>query len=340
MKRYGQLYTQFASFPNLLKAAKKARSGAIRKHETQWFGFHLEPALIELQAELLSGSYQPQPYRYFKIYDPKERIISVAAFRDRVVHHALINILEPIYERCFIYDSYATRKDKGTHKAVARAQHYLQRADWFWKTDINKYFDSIHHQTLMALISRKIKDAALLELTSRIVNNGGEGSSLLSTSKCGLPIGNLTSQFFANVYLNGFDHYVTEKLKPHGYLRYMDDFVIFHKDKASLKSNRQDVENYLKEFLSLQLKASATFLNNSSNGLTFLGRRIFPGIIRMAWPNGKRLLRRMEHNIVNYELGFLAEERFLQSMNSYWAHLEPFVGLRRRYIEDKYHYRL
>lgn len=139
MKRYGQLFETFSAFPNLLSAYRKARKGAIGKRETQHFTFHLEVELFQLQDELNTGTYQPQAYRYFKIFDPKERTISVAAFRDRVVHHALINVLEPIYERCFIFDSYATRKGKGTHKAIERAQSFLHKAPWFWKSDIDKW---------------------------------------------------------------------------------------------------------------------------------------------------------------------------------------------------------
>lgn len=205
MKRYGNLFSEFASFANLYQAYKKARKGAVGKPETRAFTFHLEPQLLELQTELLTGNYQPSPYRYFCIYDPKERQISVAAFRDRVVHHALINVLEPIYERCFIHDSYATRKGKGTHLAIERARRFLRKTGWFWKCDIDKYFDSMDQHTLIAILRRKIKDERLLSVVHRIVGNGG-------VAGIGLPIGNLTSQFFANVYLNPFDHFVKNEL--------------------------------------------------------------------------------------------------------------------------------
>lgn len=327
MKRHNHLIGHFASFANLLAAAKKARSGTSHKRETQRFAFHLEPELFRLQEELLSGAYQPQPYRYFQIHDPKERTISVASFRDRVVHHALVNVLEPIYERSFIHDSYATRKDKGTHRAIARAQCFLKKTGWFWKTDIDKYFDSICHDRLLALLERKIKDKRLLEVAARIIHNSsGEGR--------GLPIGNLTSQFFANVYLNGFDHFVKEQLRQPYYLRYMDDFVIFNENKTALKTLRQPVEAYLHDALGLRLKASATFLNSSANGLTFLGRRIFPGTVRLAHPNGRRMLRRMALKQRDFENGKISEEQFLQSMNSYWAQLEPFYGLRRKLVNS------
>ena len=195
--------------------------------------------MLELQQELINGRYKPSAYRYFKIFDPKERIISVASFKDRVVHHALINILEPIYERCFIYDSYATRKEKGTHLAINRAQTFLKEDPWFLKTDIDKYFDSINQGILMALLNRKIKDHRLLEVAQAIIENGG-------VNGVGLPIGNLTSQFFANVYLNPFDHFVKQQLGVK-YVRYMDDFVLFSKNKEELKSHKKAIKDYLAE---------------------------------------------------------------------------------------------
>jgi hypothetical protein len=234
-------------------------------------------------------------------------------------------VLEPIYERCFIHDSYATRKGKGTHKAIERAQHFLLKTGWFWKSDIDKYFDSIRHDKLMSLLERKIKDRRLLNVIALILQNA-------ASEGIGLPIGNLTSQFFANVFLNGFDHFVKEDLRQPSYLRYMDDFVIFHQNKTALKALRQPVVAYLNDALGLQLKDSATFLNSAENGLTFLGRRIFPGTVRLARPNGRRMLRRMALRQRDFEKGRISETEFLQSMNSYWAQLEPFYGLRCKLV--------
>jgi len=325
MKRYGQLFGALTSFPNLLVAFKKARKGAVGKRETQQFTFHLEMELFQLQNELQEGVYHPAPYRYFKIYDPKERTISVAHFRDRVVHHALINVLEPIYERCFIYDSYATRKGKGTHLAVRRAQQYLRRRPWFFKTDINKYFDSIQHDTLLSLLERKIKDPGLLGVAEAIIRNGGREG-------VGLPIGNLTSQFFANVYLNPFDHFIKQDLGVQAYIRYMDDFVVLAQHREPLKRWRERLQDYLKTHLGLTLKPKASFLNQADNGLTFLGRRIFPAVVRLARPNGKRMLRRMAGKQRAFENGKMEEDAFLQSMNSYWSQLQDFPGLRRQIL--------
>jgi retron-type reverse transcriptase len=320
MKRYGSLFPAFVSFSNLHLAYQKARKGASAKRETQSFTFHLEEALFALQNELQTGTYQPSPYRYFKIYDPKERQISVATFRDRVVHHALINIMEPIYERSFIHDSYATRKGKGTHKAGARAQQFLGRGNWFWKCDIDKYFDSIRQDVLMNIIGRKIKDQRLLALTGLIIRNGGQDG-------VGLPIGNLTSQFFANVYLDRFDHFVKEELGMSNYLRYMDDFVLFHPDKSVIKSARPRVEHFLTHQLHLRLKPRACFLNHSANGLTFLGRRIFPRLVRIARPNLQRMKKRITRRENEYAQGLISSDKYLAAINSYQAQIAPFPKL-------------
>lgn len=323
MRRVRGLFDEFVSYANLMSAYRKARKGTRRNEETALFFFHLEKELFQLQEELINLSYQPQSYRYFKIYDPKERTISVAPFRDRVVHHALVNILEPIFEKTFIHDSYATRKGKGTHAAIAQAQRYLKREGWFLKTDIDKYFDSIRHDKLMELIGRKVKDAGLLDITGRVIRNGG-------CNGVGLPIGNLTSQFFANVYLNGFDYFVKQNLRVKCYIRYMDDFVLFSKRRADLREYRRAVVAYLETELGLRLKPGATFINGASNGLTFVGRRIFPGIIRLARPNLKRMTRRMAARKEEFDQGEISEETFLQSMNSYWAALQYGGNLQLR----------
>jgi len=200
MRRIGNLRETFLSFSNLYAAWKKAFKST-KTAEAYEYSFHLERNLFALQAELGSGSYLPGAYRYFSITDPKKRIISVAPFRDRIVHHALVNILEPIYERSFFCHSYATRKNKGVHKAISQAQVYLRKNCWYLKMDIAKYFDSIDHNILFELLYRKIKDECILSVCRKIMDKGGDG-------KRGLPIGNLTSQFWANVYLDRFDHFI------------------------------------------------------------------------------------------------------------------------------------
>ncbi|MCE7924364.1 MAG: hypothetical protein DYG98_15060 [Haliscomenobacteraceae bacterium CHB4] len=325
MKRSGNLFDTAVSFPHLLASYFKARSGTRKTARLCAFSFLMETELIQLQEELRSGSYQPRPYRYFEVRDPKRRTIAVADFRDRVVHHAVVGVLEPVFERCFIYDSYATRKGKGSHLAVFQAQRYLRQNGWFLKADIEQYFDSIVHDILLDQVARKIKDRRLLDLIARILANGG-------TTGRGLPIGNLTSQFFANVYLNGFDHWVKEELRLRHYIRYMDDFVFFQMEKAPLKFLRAAAEDWLGKHLNLRLKPTATFINNASNGLHFLGTRVFPALIRLHPDNARRASRKLAMKTQLWENGDLPFEEYEQSLNSYDAHFSVYGthALRKR----------
>lgn len=327
MKRVGNLYPKITDFSNLYMAFKKAFRGTNRSRDTLRFYFDMENELLRLQDELKSGTYKPSSYRYFKIYDPKERIISVAPFRDRVVHHAIVNVLEPIYEKAFIYDSYATRKSKGTHKAILRAQSFLKKNKWFLKADVQKYFETIYHNLLMEILSRKIKDRDILNLLGSIIENGGcEGK--------GLPIGNLTSQVLANVYLNPFDHYVKSELKMMYYIRYMDDFVIFSDNKDALKFLRKDIEFFLERELQLRLKPKALILNQRLNGLSFLGARIFPNLLRIKKDSLKRCMSKLHNRLRMWESGHLTEDTFKMSLSSIAGHMSFFnTSSLRRNIE-------
>lgn len=330
MKRVGNLFETATSFTHLLQCYKKARQGTRKSLRLCAFGFQLENELLQLQQELRTGTYQPRPYRYFTVKDPKRRTIAVADFRDRVVHHAVVGVLEPIYERCFIHDSYATRKGKGTHAAVFQAQKYLRQNQWFLKTDIQKYFDSIRHDVLLELIERKVKDRQLLALIPKILSNGG-------LAGIGLPIGNLTSQFFANVYLHHFDHWVKEKLRIPHYIRYMDDFVLFQPEKQAVKVLKKAIEEELTQYLGLTLKPSATFINQRENGLSFLGTRIFPGIIRLHPDHARRAAHKLECKQNEWEEGVLSEEKYLQSLNSYASYFSVYGtnGLRKVVMSEK-----
>lgn len=324
MQRIGNLFPEFCSFSNLLSAYRKAHRGTRKNAENAAFFINMEKELLALQEELRSGTWRPQPYYFFDIWDPKHRTIAVAAFRDRVVHHALVNVLEPAYERCFIYDSYATRKGKGVHAAVSRAQHFLRRYDWYLKSDVEQYFDSADHKILLGLLQRKIKDKRLLKVAESIICHGGNKGK-------GLPIGNRTSQFFANVYLDALDHFVKEKLRAPGYTRYMDDIVLFHPDKSKLKQMLPAIEAFLAEELALCLKPKATYINSHKNGLSFLGRRVFRSVIRLRPENLRRITGRIRHREWQFLNGQIEETIFLQSMNSYWAMLSyhPVAPLRR-----------
>lgn len=315
MRRVNNLYPAVIAFDNLYAAYRRALKGNEGKKPGLKFFFHAETEIIRLHRELSDGSYVPGAYHYFKCFEPKERIIAVAPFRDRVVHHAIVGILNPIYERIFITDSFATRKNKGVHKAIERARYFIRNNAWYLKSDVQKYFNSVDHEVLLKLFARKIKDVKLLDLLEKITVNGGSDGR-------GIPIGNQTSQFFSNIYLDQLDHFIKEKKKMRGYIRYMDDFVVFSNDKDELLRLRQEIPAFLEENLKLQLKEKATYMNSRSNGLSFLGRRIFPSLIRIQSENLKRCLKTIERRRHEYAAGLIDEKRLIQSQASCIANLK------------------
>lgn len=314
--RFNQLFDQVGDFENLLMAWKKARQGTGWNSETHHFNFHLERQLFKLQYQIQSETYQPGQYRYFNIRDPKPRIIAVAPFVDRVVHHALVQVLMPIFERIFIFDSYATRAGKGTHCAIKRAQKFIRIYPWFYKMDIQHFFENVDHDIMLKLIAKKIKDQKVMRLTEKIIRNV-DGNK-------GLPIGNLTSQFFANVYLNPLDHFIKEVLHIKGYLRYMDDFCIFGFSRNEVIEHTQKINQLINQQLNLTLKQKACWLNKSASGLTFLGMSIFPGMIRVNPENKRRCLKKLKHKHHLLLTNRIDEQQFSESACCAQAHLNYF----------------
>lgn len=241
VKRYGNLWPQVIEFENLWKASRQAQQGKRFRESILAFNHDLEQNLLQLQEELRTKTYQPGAYHTFEITDPKPRLISAAPYRDRVVHHALCNVIVPLMERSFIDDSYANRVGYGTHRALKRFIQFARSSRYVLQCDIQKYFPSIDHVILKDKIRHKLKCQETLWLIDSIIDNGKvqnpilnyfPGDTLLTPLErpMGLPIGNLTSQFFANVYLNGLDHFVKESLQVSKYLRYVDDFLLFGND--------------------------------------------------------------------------------------------------------------
>lgn len=230
MKRYGNLWTEIVGFTNLLKAARKAQKGKRFHPNILQFNTALEFELLKLQEQLTNKTYQPGNYRTFRIFEPKPRLISAAPYRDRVVHHTLCNVICPLFEKSFIPDSYANRVGLGSHRALKRFTEFARSSQFILQCDIKKYFPSIDHQILKSLVHRKIKCSDTLWLIDLLIDHSNPQEASLEyfpnddlltplERRKGLPIGNLTSQFFANVYLNNFDHFVKEKLKAKKYLR-------------------------------------------------------------------------------------------------------------------------
>lgn len=267
MKRAGQLIYKIADPDNLRLAYWKARKGKEDRVEVQSFLSNLDENLSILRTQLLSGEVEVGNYHYFKIYDPKERMICAAAFPERVLHHALMNICHPIFENFQIYDSYATRKDKGTYAALSKAQRFQYQNEWFLKMDIRKYFDSIDHKILLSLLQKRFKDQYVLHIFHQII------TSYETTTGKGLPIGNLTSQYFANYYLAFLDRYIKQELLHRAYVRYMDDMVFWHSEKSYLLDLKKKIGAFLNVDLQLDLKIAA--INKNTQGLNFIGYRIF-----------------------------------------------------------------
>jgi len=235
MKRAVNLWPALCSFENLHSAAYQVLRGKRGQVRAGDFFQDLEGELFHLRDALSSGTWRPGPYRTFWISEPKPRLISAAPLRDRVVHHALVNVIEPVFERRFVHHSYACRRGKGTHKALGQFARWGRSSRYILKMDIRKFFPSMDHEILKARIARVIRDPDVLRLSERIIDGSNEqewvqdyfpGDDLFSPlrRRHGIPIGNLTSQFFANVYLNDLDHFVKERLRVRRYLRYVDDF--------------------------------------------------------------------------------------------------------------------
>jgi RNA-directed DNA polymerase len=303
MKRHGSLFEKLVSWANLLRAAHKAGRRKSGRLVVQRFDFRREWELLRLQKELISGEYRPGPFTTHRISHPKPRLISAAPFRDRVVHHAVMNGLEPLLERHFHPHSYACRQGKGTHAASRRLQELMRRSPFALQCDVRQFFPSIDHALLKELFRRRLKDERLLALLDRIVDGSNPQDDALEwfpgddlftpLQHCrGLPIGNLTSQWFANWYLDGLDHFVTSHLRIGGYVRYCDDFVLLHSDQSRLAKARAQLIDYLARWR-LRLHPGKTAIIPVRAGLTFVGYRTWPGRREVRGSNMRSFLNRL-----------------------------------------------
>jgi hypothetical protein len=282
------MYDQLCSWDNLLWAYRRASKGKRGQSPAAIFEYRLEDNLLQLQRELQTQTYRPGAYHSFYIHEPKRRLISAAPFRDRVVHHALCWLIEPRFERAFIGDSYANRVGKGTHRALDRCQEFARQFRYVLPCDIKQFFPSIDHAILRDTLARKVDDVRGLWLIERILASGvgvlaGEytpvyfpGDDLFAINRPrGLPIGNLTSQFWANCYLNPFDHFVKRELRCEGYLRYVDDFLLFADDKHALWEWRAALVERLAR-VRLTIHAESAQVRPTATGIPFLGFTVFP----------------------------------------------------------------
>jgi len=331
MKRHGNLWPQITVFENLLQAARQAQRGKRFRPNVLEFNYHLETELARLQTELQQHTYQPGVYRTFHIFEPKPRLISAALYRDRVVHHALCNVIVPLLDRALIADTYANRTGFGTHRALRRFTQFARSSRYVLLCDVCKYFPSIDHEILKGLIHRKIKCPETLRLIEKIIDNSNEQESVLTyfpgdslLTPCdrrrGLPIGNLTSQFFANLYLNPFDYFVKEELRVDKYLRYVDDFALFSDDRKRLAECRSEIEAYLVT-LRLKIHPVKSQLFETRIGANFVGFRVLPDRIRIRNNNLHRSRRRLHQLQEAYQAGEIELQQVERSMQSWMAHL-------------------
>lgn len=286
MRRAGGLYDRIWQWDTLRTAFHLARLGSRHSHYVLAFERNLDENLRQLQAELQGERVCLAGFTQFIINDPKERTITAPAFRDRVLHHAIMQVCEPFFDRWLIPDSYACRKGRGRLAALERATAFAKKHEWFLKLDIRKYFESIPHEGLMAALEKKFKDRRLLALFAHI----------LQAHPNGLPIGSLTSQHWANFYLGAVDRLVKEDLRIPGYVRYMDDFVLWDKDFKRLLQAWRVIEDFVIHDLGLELKAGS-HLNRTSHGMDFCGFRVFPGWRVL----NRRSLRRFEAKLRELE---------------------------------------
>lgn len=324
------VYGDIVSFESLFRGCRAARKGKRYKGETVEFTADLESNLVQLRDELKSGSYEPKGFKTFKVFDPKERHIYAPYFRDRVVHRSLYLELEPFFDRKFIYDSYACREGKGTHAGVDRAQSFMKKDsnEYYLKCDVRKYFDSVDHSILLDIFSRYVRDKETQNLVSKFLD------SYHTQQGKGLPIGTLYSQLFANLYLNGFDHFVKQSLEADYYIRYMDDFVLFSDSKDELHDWRRAMQSYLERELKLELPEDKIVLEPCRKGLTFLGYRIFSDYKRLRRRNKikfQRRLSRQREALEENEISFSELKASIDSWKGHTCHASTY-NLRRSYL--------
>jgi len=329
VRRIGNLWDEVTSFANLCRAAKRAAAGKRWQRGVASFLERLEPNALALQRELRLCRWRPAVPATFAIHDPKERIITAAPFADRVVHHALIDVLEPHLDRSMVEHSFACRQGKGQHRAMLAAQRLLRTLPWFLQLDVARFFPSLRHDVVLDALARRIKDRAVLALCRTLVEHGG-GNGV------GVPIGNLWSQWFANLVLDRLDHWLVEELRVGGYVRYMDDFVVFGGCPEELARTRERIEAWLGE-RGLAIKSRAARLWPKRAGLPFLGFQLFSRMARLLPANARRTRARLRRREWQCRTGVIDEERLAASAASSIAHLQhgATLQLRRAWFTDR-----
>lgn len=323
MKVFCHLYQKTTSVENLFQAWDEFKKGKRNKLDVSCFEFRLEGNIFELHHQLQGKSYSHGEYCGFYITDPKVRHIHKAMVRDRVVHHALFSVLNALFEPNFISDSFSCRKGYGTHKGFGKLVSYARKVSqnytqtcWLLKCDIKKFFDSVDHEILLSIIEKRVKDKDVLWLVREIIE------SYETASGRGIPIGNLTSQLFANVYLNELDLFVKHQMRIKHYLRYTDDFIILSKDRSYLYHCTSTLKQFLNESLKLELHPNKTVVRRLEWGIDFLGYVALPHYEVLRTKTKRRIFRQIEKKIMSYKFGNIDGNTLNQTLASYFGVLK------------------
>jgi len=330
-------YDLIISTENILEAWKEFEKGKKNKKDVQEFSLRLMDNIFSLHDDLFHHTYNHGGYQAFKINDPKPRDIHKATVRDRLLHHAIYRILYPFFDKTFIADSYSCRNNKGTHKAINRFREFAYRISknntqtgWILKCDIRKFFANINHEILIKVLKEYISDKNIIRLLENVIRSFSSGSM-----NVGLPLGNLTSQLFVNIYMNKFDQFVKHKLKAKYYIRYADDFVIFSEDRKWLEKQIPFIENFLNDELKLELHPDKVLIKTLSSGVDFLGLVNFSDHRILRTKTKRRILRKISEKRELLTKNLISKESFNRSFQSYLGILRHCRGYRiSRKIND------
>lgn len=323
-----EIFDEIISVENIFRAWGEFKCDKLKKQDILEFSVNCEEALLQLHEDLLSGFYKHGPYKDFYIEDPKRRHIFKAQVIDRILNHAIFRVLEPIFDKKFIHDSYSSRKGKGMHKAYGRFHQFAWKLSrnntqtvWVLKCDIRKFFDSIDHHKLLEIISRTVDDGKVIDLLCSII------ASYSTLEGKGIPMGNLTSQLFSNIYLDHLDQHIKRDLRIKCYIRYADDFVILSRSREEVLSCLSSIGLFLQKELLLSLHPNKIIIRKFNQGIDFLGYVIFPHFSLLRTRTKRRILKNIEILKVKHDKRMISEKTYQQSLSSYFGMLTHCRGL-------------